>query len=466
MSQKLGKDLTTGSIPKHLLFISIPMLIGNFLQVAYNLVDAMWVGNKVGEDALGAVGVSFPIFFILIGIASGATIATTILVSQYYGAKDYENVERVVNTSFSITIIFSLILSVLGIIFSDNLLRLMNTPNEIFDFASSYLKIMMAGFTFTFISFLVTSILRGIGDTVTPLIFMALGAVINIVLDPLLIMGVGPFPQLGLNGAAYASLISTIIGCLTGIIYLNSRNHLVSFNIRNLRLDKHIALLILKIGLPSATQQTLVSLGMFVITAFVNVFGKSATTAFAAVGRIDSIAFMPAMSMSMAVSTLTGQNLGAGKPERIKDVFKSGTVMTCIITITISLVAVAIPGFILNMFGIGNSGTEVVEIGTSYLRIVGSSYILFAIMFISNGVINGAGHTMTTMMISLVSLWVIRVPLAWIMSRTNLGLTGVWISMPISFALALAISLSYYYSGKWKKTIIRTNAPEPIIDPD
>ncbi|MFZ5988877.1 MAG: MATE family efflux transporter [Bacillota bacterium] len=465
MKGKFGRDLTVGSIPRHLLSISIPMLIANFLQVLYNLVDAMWVGNQVGQNALGAVGVSFYITFILIGISSGATIATTILVAQYYGAKDYDMVEKVVNNSFSISLIISVILSSAGILLSDSILRWMSTPDEILPLASSYLKIMLAGFIFSFLSMLVTSILRGIGDTITPLAFLAIGVTINIVLDPVLIIGIGPFPRLGVNGAAYASVIATVIAFFAGLVYLNRKNHIIAFKPKKLSLNKDITFTILKIGLPSMIQQTLVSIGMLFISSYVNAFGKSATSAFAAAGRIDSIAFMPAMSLGMAASALTGQNLGANKPERVKEIFKWGVIMTSVITIIMSIIAVSAPSFLLGLFG-SDTDKTILDIGISYLRIVGASYILFAVMFIVNGIINGAGQTLITMVFSLFSLWIVRVPLAKYLSGTHLGLNGIWISMSISFGFTMAVSLIYYISGKWRNVVIKQRQPKPVAEPE
>jgi putative MATE family efflux protein len=467
MSAKFGKDLTVGSIPKHLLSFSLPMLAGNLLQVGYSLINTIWVGWMVGKDAVGASGVSFPIIFLLIGLAGGVTMATTILVSQYFGAKDYKMVEKVVNNSFSVSLILGVILTGAGILASDSILRMMGTPAEIFPLASGYLKIQLAGFILMYMGMLIPSILRGIGDTVTPLIFMAIGIGINAVLDPLLIIGVGPLPALGLNGTAYASLIAQTIATIMAIIYLNRKNHIISFSLRKLTLDKSITLLIFKLGLPSIVQQSLVSIGSVFITSFVNAFGASATDAFSAVGRVDGIAFMPAMSMSMAASALTGQNLGAKKPERVKEIFKWGIIMTSCITVVISIAAVTLPRYILIMFGLGGHA-EVLEIGIGYLRIVGAGYILFAVMFISNGIINGAGHTITTMLFSLLALWVVRVPLGYLLSKSQLGLTGLWLAVLLSFAASMTVSLIYYFSGRWKKAVIRHGgqAPAPAPEPE
>jgi putative MATE family efflux protein len=211
MDKQFGRDFSKGSIPRHLLSFSLPMLLGNLIQIGYSLINTIWVGHLVGEDAVGAVGISFPILFILIGFAMGITMATTILVSQYYGARDYGMVEKVVNNSFSLPLIVGVALTFACILSRNFLLGLMKTPPENFAMASSYLKIMLLSFILTYMGFLISSILRGIGDTVTPLIFMSVGMGLNAMLDPFLIGGFGPFPRLGLNGAAYATLISQAI---------------------------------------------------------------------------------------------------------------------------------------------------------------------------------------------------------------------------------------------------------------
>jgi len=447
--------MSVGSIPRHLLRFSIPMLIGNLIQISYSIVNTIWVGHLVGENAVGAIGVSFPVFFTLLGLSMGISMASTILIAQYYGAKDYAMVEKIVGNSFSVALIAGAILTISSLLLSDFLLRLMDTPPENFAMASSYLKITIAAFILFYLGFLINSILRGIGDAVTPLVFMSIGIGINAVIDPFFIGGWGRFPSHGLNGAAYATIVSQIIAVAISIVYLNRKGHVVAFNPKKLILDGHITLLLFKIGFPSIIQQSLISIGGMFVSTFVNSFGAAAANAFGAVMRVDMFAFMPAMSMSMAVATLTGQNLGAGKPERVKRVFKSGVMMTSSTTILISIIVVTLSKFILTMFGLGDDA-KVMEIGVSYLRIAGSCYIFFAIMFISNGVINGAGHTVITMIFTLLSLWLVRVPMAWFLSKTSLGIAGIWISIASSFFVTMIISLIYYYSGRWKKSVIKT----------
>jgi putative MATE family efflux protein len=462
--KQFGTDLTVGSIPRHLLRFSIPMLLGNLIQIGHSIVNTIWVGHLVGENAVGAAGVTFPVIFVTIGLAMGLTMATTILVSQYYGAKDHKMVEKVVNNSFSLVLIVGAALTVAGIMAGDSLLTLMKAPPENFTMASSYLKISFFSTILIFMSFLINSILRGIGDTVTPMVFMAVGIGMNIILDPFFIGGFGPFPHHGLNGAAYATFVSQFTALVISLIYLNRKDHFVAFSPRRLILDRRITLLIFKIGLPSIAQQSLVSMAHMLVLSLVNAFGSAATNALGAVARVDMFAFMPAMSVSMAVSALTGQNLGARKPERVKDVFKWGVVMASAMTVIISLVAMIFSQKILMMFGLGDDA-RVMEIGGTYLRIVGSSYVLVGIMFVAGGVINGSGHTIVTMIFSVLAFWAIRVPGAWFLSKTSLGITGIWISVVVSFGVGMCMTLVYYLSGRWKRAIVVKSADViPFMD--
>jgi putative MATE family efflux protein len=448
MQKDLGKDLSTGSIPRHLLHLAVPMLLGNVLNIGYSVVNTIWVGNILGANAVAASAVTWPVFFILIAVAAGATIASTILVSQNFGAKNFEMVRSVVDTSLLLALILGLVLTAIGIIAGDGILRLMDTPAAVFPLASPYLKIGMLSFVVQYLLFLLAAILRGIGDTKTPLIFMVAGVVINAILDPLLIMGIPPFPKLGLNGAAWASVISSFCALAMGIVYLNKKSDLVRFRISHLSVNWGIIGKIYSIGFPSMIQQSLVSVSAAFITTFVNAFGASATAAFGAAGRIDSIAFMPIMSVMMSVTTLTGQNLGAGKPERVRLVFLWGIRMTLAITAVLVLAMVLVPKQMLAVF---IKDKIVIDLGAMYLRIVGPSYLAMSFLFVSNGVINGAGKTLITLFFTFLSLWIIRVPCAAFLSHTSLGLNGVWIAIDIGIVVAAGVSLAYYFSGHWKR---------------
>ncbi|WP_426445320.1 MATE family efflux transporter [Paenibacillus sp. S-38] len=450
MKQHFGKDLTTGSIPQLLLQFALPILIGNLLSTGYSVINAIWVGNLLGQDAVAAVAVSFPVFLAVVALCSGATLATSILVSKAYGSKDYARIQQIVNNSWSMGIGIILVLMTAGLLLSETLLGWLGTPAEIMPLADGYLKLTLVGSAGMYLSFLVSSILRGIGDTMIPLVCILLSTVLNAVLDPLLILGAGPLPELGLNGAALASLLSSGTALLTGLLYMKRKYKQEPINPTGLALDKSIVGEIVKIGLLSFAQQMLVSMGYGFITVFVTSFSAASIAAFGVASRLDSIAAMPAMAMMMAVSTLTAQSIGAGKPERIKSILKWGILMNIPIILAISAVCVLFPETIMRLFV---KEADVIQAGLRYLRIVGAGYLFFIFFYVSNGILNGAGKTLSTLIITLISLCVVRIPLAGLLARTELGLDGVWYAIVISFAVTTLSSLFYYGWGRWAKDI-------------
>ena len=449
MNHQFGKDLSSGSIPRHLIKFALPILIGNLLSTGYNVINTIWVGNLLGKNAVGAVAVSFPIFLGMIALCSGATLATSIMISTAYGAKDNALIQKIVNHSWTVGFIIIAFVTIGGVISAEVMLKLLSAPREIIPLATGYLRITMLNFAGLYLSYLVSSILRGIGDTTMPLIFIIISTVVNSILDPVLIIGIGPIPSLGLNGAAIASLISTCSAVIPGLIYMKYKYGKEPIILSKLQFDVSTILKILKIGLPSFAQQMMVSMGYAFITAFVNAFGVASTAAFGVTSRIDSIVAMPAMAMMLAASALTAQNIGAGKPERIKSILKFGIIINVPVILVISLLCVCFPATIMRIFV---KEADVINVGIDYLRIVGAGYPFFIIFYVSNGIINGAGKTISTMIISFISLCVIRIPLAGLLSQTSLGIHGIWIAIVISFAITTVNSLIYYTHGKWRKT--------------
>ncbi len=447
LDNHFGKDLTTGSIPKNLVQFALPILIGNLLSTGYSIINTMWVGNLIGKDAVGAVAVSFPIFLGMVALCSGATLATSVLISKAYGAKDHAQIQRVVNNSWTVGVIIILIISVSGLLFCEKILMLLKTPSEIMLMATGYLRIMFINFAGLYLSYLISSILRGVGDTVIPMICILVSTAVNAVLDPLLILGIGPFPKLGLNGSAYSDLIATTVIIALGIFYTTRKYKNEPVNPSGLIFEKATVFTILKIGLPSFVQQMLVSIGYAFVTVFVNRFSSASIAAFGIVSKIDAIAAMPAMALMMAASALTAQNIGAGKSERIKDILRFGILVNIPVILMISVLCVTLPQGIMRAFV---KDPEVIQVGIDYLRIVGAGYLFFTVFYVSNGIINGAGKTMPTMFLSFISLCLIRVPLAGVLSGTKLGIHGIWIAIVISFAASTINSLVYYRLGKWR----------------
>ena len=457
--QKSMHDLTTGSIPRHLLRFALPMLVGNLLQVSYSIVNSIWVGRYLGSNALAAVAVGFPAVFLLIGIGAGLTMATSILIAQYCGAKNWAQVKRVVQSSTSLIFGLSLLLMIIGELTAPTLLRMINTPPAVMPIAQHYLRLYLLMLPCGFGFFLISSMLRGAGDSMTPLKFMAVSLLTTAILDPLLMLGWLGFPRLGLNGTAVATIIAQATALLALIIHLERTHHLVAPDWLHLGLDWETVWLTMKIGVPSVVQQLLVSIGTLFVQGFVNGFGAGAVAAFLLASRYDQIAFFPAMTIGMAVATLTGQNIGAHKHQRVNEVFRWGLLLSCSITLLVSATAVFAPYLLLRLF---TNDAQVIAIGTRYLRVVGACYVLFSVTFVSNGVINGSGHTFMTTLISLISLWVVRVPLAWLFTHWLHRVDGIWYAMSISFATSMLIGLGYYYSGRWRKAIIKPDAT-PIL---
>ncbi len=439
-------DLTVGNEGKLILKFALPMLLGNVFQQLYGVVNSIIVGNYVGKTALAAVGASMPIIFLLISLIIGVGMGSTIIVAQYYGAKDNKNVRKTIDTMYIYLFFASIIITVLGIVFSESILRLTQLPEDIIPQAKTYLNIYLLGMIFFFGFNGTSAALRGIGDSKTPLYFLIIANITNICFDLILIRGF----NLGVEGAAIATIISQAGAFFTMIIYVNKNNEVVKLHIRKLQFDKAIFKKSMKIGIPTGAQQTFVSIGMVVLNRFVNPFGTDTIAAYSVVGRIDSFAALPAMNFAAALSSFVGQNLGAKKPHRVKKGFIATLIMTSIISIFVSIIVLFFGRHIMNAF---TSDLNVIDIGYKYLVIVCSFYIIFTAMFSVGGVMRGAGDTLIPMLITLLALWFIRIPLAYFLSR-NGDVTGIWWSIPIGWAVGLVLSYTYYRTGRWKRKVI------------
>ena len=444
MKKTTGNDFTTGSIKNHIFKFAIPMVIGLFLTMGYTIINTIWIGNLLGKEAMAAASVSFPITFILIAIAAGSTTAVSILISRNYGAKDFKKINEIIETSFSLFSIVAAVLVALTLLFRNELLSLMGTPSNIFNMASSYLSILLLSAFINYIYYVINSILSGMGDTKTPVIFLVLSTIVNAILDPFLIM------KFGLDGAAAASLISGMSAIIAAVIYLRRKNFDINIIPKRFILDKKIVLEILKIGMPSTIQQCLMPISLIFITSFISRFGADSIAAYGAASKVDYLALMPCMAVGTAASVITSQNIGANKLERVTEVFKWGII---IIFSTIALIAMLIEIFPKEILMVFARDFQILDIGSSYLRINAIGYLIFSISFVVNGIINGSGKTIITMAISAVSLLALRIPLANFMSQTNLGIKGIWYAILVTCAFTSLCSLGYYLSGKYKEKL-------------
>ncbi len=444
------KDLSYGNEGKLIIRFAIPMLLGNVFQQLYHLVDSMVVGRFIGKEALAAVGTSAPIIFLLISFIIGVTMGFTIVVSQYFGAKNFQNIKKTINTMYVFIFFISLVVSAIGIILSEYIFRLIDLPPSIIPQAKLFLNILLIGLIFMFAYNGTSAILRGLGDSKTPLYFLVGSVGLNIILDLIFV----PVFHWGVAGVAVATVISQGAAFFAQIIYLNRYHKILKFSMKELRFDRIIFYKSIRIGLPAGFQQTFVAVGSIALYWIVNQFGVDANAAFSVAGRIDGFAVMPAMSFAVALSTFVGQNLGANRPDRVKTGLKATFLIISGMTVTISAIVILSRGFLMQLF---TDDPAVIEIGRDYLLIVGASYLLFSTMFIINGLLRGAGDTLIPMFFSLFSLWVIRIPVAYFLSgNPAIGLQGVWWSITIGWFTGVILYYSYYLTGRWKtKAIVK-----------
>ncbi|MDD5066943.1 MAG: MATE family efflux transporter [bacterium] len=450
------KDLTKGNEAKLIFFFSLPMLIGNVFQQLYTTVDSIIVGKFIGKSALAAVGASFPVIFFMVALILGISMGSTVLIAQYFGARQMKKVQRTVETSLVFLFWASLVITVLGLMFSGPILRLIRIPDDVFPQARIYLNIIFSGMIFMFGYNAVSAILRGLGDSKTPLYYLIIANVVNIILDLLLVVVF----KWGIKGSAWATVIAQACSFMIAFIHLRRKHEIFQFKLTEMVFDKKIFILAFQIGFPSAIQQVLVAVGMMALVTIVNGFGVTAMAGFTAASRIDSFAAMPAMNLSMALTTFTAQNLGAKMVHRVKKGFIATLVMSSLISAGITLFVVVFGWHLISVF---TADQEVIRIGTRYLLIVGGFYILFSTMFVANGLLRGAGQTVIPMFSTILALWVIRIPLAALLSR-NMGTDGIWLGIPIAWFFGLALSLGYYFTGRWKKTKALSHLEEEVLE--
>jgi putative MATE family efflux protein len=445
------KNLTEGSSGSLIFKFAIPMLIGNVFQQMYTIVDSIVVGRYLGKQALAAVGASFPLIFMLISFVVGVAMGTTIIISQYFGARDIKMVKRSIDTMYIFLFFASILVTILGITLSGPIFRLIKLPEDVIPQAVTFFNVYLVGTIFFFGFNGISSVLRGLGDSKTPLFFLIIATVINAILVWLF---VAVF-KWGVAGSAWATVIAQAGAFITSILYLNRTHEVVKLQSLNLIFDRAIFRKSLMIGLPTGLQQTFVSLGMLAVTRIVNDFGTNAIAAYSVVGRLDSLAGMPAMNFGAALSTFVGQNLGANKPERVRQGLKSTFMMSSGLAVATSLGVII---FRRSLMGLFTTDQAVIDIGAEYLVIVSSFYLFFSTMFVIGGVMRGAGDTLIPMFITLFALWAIRIPAAWIMSR-YFGIDGIWWSIPVAWFIGMSLSYLYYLKGNWRKKVVVRHQP-------
>lgn len=425
------------------------MVVANLLQQTYQLVDAIVVGQVLGKEAVAAVGASFPVVYTLIAFAIGIGSGATVVISQYFGARQLDQVKRATSTIFIFLLIASVIITLLGLGFSKQIFTLLNIQSSVMPLAMTYFNIYMIGNVAFFGFNGIASVLRGMGDSMTPLWFMLIAAVGNIIL---VILFVVVF-RWGIEGAAWATVMAHFVPFVLGAIFLTRKHQLISFRWCDLKFDQALFMQSVKIGLPTGFQQTFVALGLTALLRVVTNFDIAVLAAYTIASRIDALVTMPALNLSSALSAFVGQNAGAGHTQRIKKGYRATLYLSWIISVMVMGVVYLFGDHLIAIF---NDDVQVIAQGANYLRIVSSFYLVLSTMFVLQGVLRGAGDTLVPMFISLITLWIIRIPLATVLSK-YWGVDGIWWSIPISWIIGYALTHIYYLTGRWqKKSVVKT----------
>lgn len=435
-------------------------MLSNLLQTAYNIVDAFWLG-KLGKEALAAPTLSWPIIFLVISIGAGMGVAGTALVAQYKGANRIQEAHRTAGQVLFFVLLTALILGSLGYLLAGTILSWMGATTEVIDLATAYMQIIFIGMPLMFGFFIFTALLRGWGDTVTPMKLMAFSVVLNVVLDPLFIFGWGFFPKWEVAGAALATVFSRAVVTIFGLWLLFSGKVGIKLNLFHLLPDWSTIKKIINVGIPSSIGQSSTALGFSVMMGIVAMFGTATISAFGVGNRIISLAMMPAMGLGMATTTMVGQNLGRDLPKRAAEATWASVGIVTAILLAGALIAFVIPKFLVRIF---ITDPKVVKEGVKFFRLVSFSIPFAGILQVMMGTFRGAGHTMYSMGFTIVRLWLFRLPLAYLLGA-YLGWAsgGVWWSMVLSNFGAALVSVFFFLQGSWRKKVIEEKAPPTKI---
>ena len=454
------RDMTRGSEFRHILAFSLPLFIGNVLQQAYFFIDSVVIGRFRGPAAFASVTAAMPVLFLMIALVMGLTMGATIMISQFYGAKDEERLRRTYATSMIFYLGAAAVVTVVGLLLSKPLLVLLRTPDEILPGALAFLRVSFAGITGMILYNSFAAFLRGVGDSKTPLLFLVVTTVLNVALLFLFIPGFGMGPA----GSALATVLAQTVSGLLCLVYINRKVPILKLSRKDLVFDRKLFATSMRVGLPMAVQQSVLGLSGLAVQGLVNSFGYVTLTAFGAATRIDQIATAFILSIGMSTTTFTGQNVGAGRFDRVGKGLRASLVLMVLICLAISAVVLVFGESLIAVF-VGSGETAILQQGAEYLHVVSYFYAVFGLMFCMNGVLRGSGDVMVPLYITIVTL-LTRVAAAYVMSAIPaIGHRGIWWSIPVSWAIASTISSLRYFSGAWKtKALTARNRREAAAD--
>ena len=448
------KDMTSGPPWQRILEFSVPMLLGNIAQQLYNTADSVIVGHYVGDLALAAVGSAGPILNLLLALFVGISTGAGIVVSQSYGARDRKGLTQSIGSCIVLSVLASVIIMIVGPMLSMPMLRLLGTPGTIIQWCADYLNIFFLGILGFFFYNMLSGILRGLGDSVSALVFLLVAAALNVVLD---IVFVAQF-QMGVAGVALATVIAQTISAVLCYWKLLRMSHLFDLNLRAIRLCPAMSKRILTIGIPSGVTQAIMSMASMVVLNLTNAMGEMVIACSVIIMRVDGFAMMPNFSFGQAMSVYTGQNVGAEKFQRVGDGVRQGSIIAASVSAAITVVLLF---FSRHLFAFFTDTPELIDLAVRMIRVMAVGYICISVTQVLGGVMRGAGDTVTPMWVSILSTIVIRIPLAYLMAHFTkspayphghpIALFG---SLMISWALGMVLTLIAFGFGKWKKKML------------
>lgn len=450
-------DMTEGKPWEKIVIFTLPMLIGNIAQQLYSTVDSIVVGKYVGDNALAAVGSSSPILNLLLVLFMGISVGAGVMVSQFFGAKNRRELSITIGNCITLTALASLIIMIVGALGIRPLLELLNTPESIIDWCDSYLMILIMGIAGCAYYNILCGILRGLGDSISALLYLLVATVLNIILDLFFVATL----HMGVAGVALATVIAQAISAVLCVIKLCKMKDIFDMGVSNLKISGHHTMTIIRLGLPSGLTQAIFSLAMIIVQSLTNSFGELVIAANVIIMRVDGFAMMPNFSFGTAMTTYAGQNVGARRYDRVEQGSRQGTLIA-VVTSTVITGLILIFGKYL--MGIFTETTELVNLSANMMKILAAGYIAMAVTQCLSGVMRGAGDTMTPMWISLITTVAIRVPLAYgiaFLTRTpqlpNGAYQSIWISLLSSWVIGAVITSICYLKGGWKKKALSLN---------
>lgn len=437
----MAKDMTTGSPMKLILFFSIPMLIGNLFQQFYNMVDSIVVGRYVSVEALAAVGATGSMMFTILGFAMGLTTGFSVIISQRFGAENEDGVRKAMAMSIYLSAIISAMMTLGGLLLTEPLLKLMDTPENIIQDSKTYLVIIFIGVTASIFGNLVTSVLRAVGDSRTPLYFLVLGCIINIGLDLLFVLVF----HMGVAGVAWATMIAQAVACVLCLLYINWKYPMLRIHKDNWKWDRATVFDLIKLGLPTAFQTSITGLGVLILQVVVNGFGSAVVAAYTAASKVQQLSTQPLLSFGLAMATYTGQNLGAGKLDRVRIGVKRVLILIVITSVIGTVLIFAGGRQIVELFLSGDESKVefVLQEATVYLNITAVFYFLLGALFIYRNTLQGLGNAMIPMISGILELG-IRVVVALLLPKL-LGFAGIAFADTAAWiGAAILLCVSYY----------------------